>query len=240
MKPKLSIIMCCYNKIAFTLHALNTLFYLPQGQVEIIVVDNGSTDETPVRMREIAKGNLQYIRNDINLFHSGGCNIGYNASTGETILFLNNDIGCKSSMDDLEGWAGKLLDAVEKHPNTLIGKTAGYIDPKKDYQFVYETIDSNKPYNYISGWLVAAKRETWDKLKQKDTTGPWDNVRMPLYFNDADISMRAEKLGIGMKLIELPLDHFGKISSSQMNVPKLYNDARKTFVGLYGKKDKSK
>jgi len=240
MKPKLSIILCAYNKVAFTLHALNILFYLPQDQVEIIVVDNASVDDTKKTMLDITKPNFRYIHNDTNIFHSGGCNKGYEIATGDTILFLNNDIGCKSSIEDLEGWGNKLVEAVEANPNTLIGKTAGYIDPKKDYQFVYETIDSNKPHNYISGWLVAAKRETWDKLKQKDTNGPWDDIRLPFYFNDSDLAFRAAKLGIGMKLIELPLEHFGKISSAQLNIPKLYTDARITFIGLYGKKNKGK
>lgn len=237
---KLSIVICAFNRVQFTLHALNILFYLPQDQVEIIVVDNASTDATQQAMLDINKPNFRYIRNDTNLFHSGGCNKGYEVATGEIILFLNNDIGCKSSMDDLEGWADKLIAEVESHSNTLIGKTAGYIDPKKDYQFAYETIDSNKPHNYISGWLIAAKRETWDKLKQKDTNGPWDNIRLPLYFNDGDVSFRAKKLGIGLRLMELPLDHYGKISSAQLNIPKLYNEARKVFIGLHGKKEKSK
>ena len=68
---------------------------------------------------------------------------------------LNQDGSCEkrkfltkeevdSELQELEGWGNKLVEAVEANPNTLIGKTAGYIDPKKDYQFVYETIDSNK------------------------------------------------------------------------------------------------
>src|ERR1700722_11536404 len=114
---KLSIVIPAFNKVAFTLHAINILLYLPQDQVEIIVVDNGSTDSTQQAMLDTIKPNFRYIRNDTNLFHSGGCNKGYEAATGEIILFLNNDIGCKSSMDDLEGWASKLIEAVERYPN---------------------------------------------------------------------------------------------------------------------------
>ena len=237
---KLSIIICCYNKIAFTLHTLNLLYFLPPEQTEIIMVDNGSTDGTSTLCTDTTKPNVKVIRNDTNLFHSGGCNKGYEIATGETILFLNNDIGCKSSMDDLQEWGAKLIEAVEQYPNTLIGKTAGHIDPKKDYQFAYETVDSNRPYNYISGWLIAAKRDTWEKLRRENASGPWDDINFPMYFNDGDVSFRATKLGIGMKLIELPLEHFGKISSSQLNIPKLYSDARKVFISTYGKKDKSK
>jgi hypothetical protein len=57
-----------------------------------------------------------------------------------------------------------------------------------------------------------------------------------MYFNDGDLSFRARKLNIKMDLISLPVVHFGKISSSQLNVNKLYNEGKKIFCKKWLKK----
>ena len=52
-----------------------------------------------------------------------------------------------------------------------------------------------------------------------------------MYFNDTDLSFRARKLGIKLEVIQLPdVIHFGKISSKQLDVNKLYNEGRKVFL----------
>src|ERR1700722_1966568 len=233
MPVKLSIVICAYNKANFTVHCVKSLLELPKDEVEIILIDNASTDNTRKQIDALQSNNLRYIYSSINLFHSGGCNVGYELAQGENILFLNNDIKMQSKMN----WTNKLNEDITIDPNTLFGITAGYIDPKKDFNFCYEAIDPNQQFNYISGWFIAAKRETWEKLKVGRSVGPW-NEKFPMYFNDGDLSFRAKKLGIDQKLIQLPIQHIGKVSSSQLNIPKLYNTARKVFIEQWKEKSK--
>lgn len=52
-----------------------------------------------------------------------------------------------------------------------------------------------------------------------------------MYFNDTDLSFRARKLGIKFDVVPLPdVVHFGKISSSQLNVHQLYIEGRNVFL----------
>jgi GT2 family glycosyltransferase len=59
---------------------------------EVIVVDNGSTDETPTRLpREFPQ--LQFIRSEKNLGFARACNRAAKTAGGEFLLLLNSDAG---------------------------------------------------------------------------------------------------------------------------------------------------
>ncbi len=60
---------------------------------EVLLVDNASADNS-LKNAEEAFGNdkrMRIIRNSENLGFSGGNNVGYDASKGEYVVFLNND-----------------------------------------------------------------------------------------------------------------------------------------------------
>ena len=216
-----------FNKINFTLSCLKDLFRQSEKEVEVIVVDNASTDNTQAEMQKIESSNFRYIRNDTNLGFGKACNIAYANASSDIVCFLNNDIRVKN-----DSWLYTLINAVED--NYLVGPTGGFVDPKQDFKFLYETSDTNKPYNYVSGWCLAGKKDTWNKLHIPRK----DNSSMPqifdedywLYYEDTDASMRSTKLGIKFKLIDIPVVHFGRISSSQVNTNKWYNTSRQIFL----------
>lgn len=59
------------------------------GNPEVIVVDNGSTDETPEVCRTIT--GIHYLRLDPNVRQARARNAGIQISTGEFLLFLDDD-----------------------------------------------------------------------------------------------------------------------------------------------------
>ncbi len=88
--PKVSIIILNWNGKKFLKNCLDSLAQLTYPQVEIIVVDNNSTDGS----QEFVKTNYQkvvLIENKENYGFAKGNNIGLKASTGDYILILNND-----------------------------------------------------------------------------------------------------------------------------------------------------
>lgn len=236
---KLSIIIPIFNKWKFTQSCLNDLKHLPEDTHEIIVVDNASSDGSKVEIEMLAlrMKNLTYIRNEQNVGFAAACNQGFSASSGEKVMFLNNDIRVES---DHSTWTQPIIEAED---NNLIGPTGGLVDPANNFQFVYETGDSAKKINYMGGWCLTASRETWSKLhlpREQTATG------MPLaqvfseefglaYFEDTDVGFRAKRLGIGFKIIPIPVIHFGKVSSGQINTYELYNKARKIFIQKWKK-----
>lgn len=244
---KLSIVIPVFNKWNFTKACLEDLFQLPIDH-EIVLVDNASSDETQEECKKLNRPNFKYIRNTENFGFAKACNIGYTASNGNNILFLNNDIRVKS---DFTNWTKALLDAIE--PNALIGPTAGYVNPENNFSFVHETNNSDDKINYMSGWCLAASRETFNKLDM-DLSRDYNPLSKAIadkfvphqeifseefgiaYFEDTDLSFRAEKMGMKFKLVEVPVHHFGKMTSKQLDTAKLYSEARKIFINKWGSK----
>ncbi|MDQ1547651.1 MAG: hypothetical protein QOH69_2555 [Actinomycetota bacterium] len=62
----------------------------PAEDLEIIVVENDSGDESVATIRAAAP-DVKLIESGANLGFAGGCNVGVAASSGEFVAFLNND-----------------------------------------------------------------------------------------------------------------------------------------------------
>ncbi|WP_231556515.1 glycosyltransferase family 2 protein, partial [Cryobacterium sp. MLB-32] len=62
----------------------------PRASLEIIVVENGSGDDSLARLQKIAE-EVTLVESADNLGFTGGCNLGVSRASGEFIAFLNND-----------------------------------------------------------------------------------------------------------------------------------------------------
>jgi len=222
---KLSIVIPVFNKWNFTKSCLDDLSILTASTPEIIVVDNGSTDITSTGINQY--NSVKYIRNEKNLGFAGACNIGFAAATGNMVMFLNNDIRVKY---DHGNWTNKIIDTISEHKNSLVGPTGGMVDVKNNFQFMYESHNDRKPINYMSGWCLSAHVDTFNKLKINNYCGPFSEEFGLAYFEDTDLGFRASKLSIEFRLVDIPVVHFGKITSGQINTHKLYSEARKIFI----------
>ena len=226
--PELSITLLCFNKYNFTKSCLDDLIKLPEDKYEIIVVDNG-TDETQERLKDNKR--IIYHKNSTNLGFAGGSNISYKLSTAPNVMFINNDIRVKELHSS---WPEKILDEIKKDDNCIVGPTGGFVDPKNGFQFVYESHNDGRKINYMSGWCLTASKNTWNKLITNNYVGPFSEEFGLAYFEDVDLSFRAARKNIKFNLVNIPVIHFGKISSSQINTYALYNNARKIFLNKWG------
>ena len=88
--PEVSIVVLNWNGKKFLKNCLDSLAQLTYSRVEIIVVDNNSKDGS----QEFVRTNYQnaiLIENKENYGFAKGNNIGFEASTGDYVLILNND-----------------------------------------------------------------------------------------------------------------------------------------------------
>jgi GT2 family glycosyltransferase len=230
MNKVLSIVIPVFNKFSFTKSALNDLFHLPDDH-EIIIIDNGSSDETESELKDNKE--ISYYRNSNNQGFSAACNIGYGMASAPNVLFLNNDIRVKSNKDN---WTKLLID---KCVNALVGPTMGKLDD--NFNFIKESNEYLDGNSYLSGWCIASSKDIWNKLKIKQPFGIMTDCYVPhiwdnqfFYFSDPDLCWRAKQLGIKMEVVDIPVVHFGKISSAQLNVGKLYNEGRNLFINKWG------
>jgi len=214
---KLSIITPVYNNWAFTKSCIDVFSKLP-NDIELLIVDNASTDATKdcphITIRNLVNKGFGFASNQV-----------YKQSTGDYVMFLNNDIMFNTK--DLS-WLYKYIEDIGD--NELVGPTGGYVDPKNDYAFAYETNDNKKQINYMSGWCLTATRNTWDKLTLPNNDGPFDANTYFAYFEDTDTSFRAKQLGMKFRLKPVPLVHIGRQTSKLINISSMYLESKGKFL----------
>lgn len=89
-RPLVSIITVNFNQLQHTLALLSSLRNITYPEVEVIVVDNASRENSAQAIKE-SFPEVVVIVSEENLGFAGGNNLGIRAAKGEYILFLNND-----------------------------------------------------------------------------------------------------------------------------------------------------
>lgn len=86
---QVSVMVPVYNQVRFVAATLDSVLAQSYPYIEVIVVDDGSTDDTP-RVLETYAHRVQIIQ-QVNRGLAGARNTGYLASRGEYLLFLDSD-----------------------------------------------------------------------------------------------------------------------------------------------------
>jgi GT2 family glycosyltransferase len=105
--PRVSVVVACYQGERTLKACLDSLERLNYPDYEVILVDDGSTDDT-ARIGSSRSG-LRYFRHEKNLGLSVARNTGIAAATGEIVAFIDAD--CRADEDWLHYLVGSLLDS---------------------------------------------------------------------------------------------------------------------------------
>ncbi len=109
-----SIIVPCWNQRGFTELCFQALFRHTRPPWELIVVDNGSTDETAAYLagvRDAAGVPVTVVTNARNLGFPRAINQGLQAARGEYLVLLNNDAVVT------DGWLDQLIALTRVRPD---------------------------------------------------------------------------------------------------------------------------
>jgi GT2 family glycosyltransferase len=202
-----SIIIPTYNGIALTEACLAALQRtLPSDfWVEIVVVDDGSTDGTWDVVTRLAEQDdrIKPLRNDTNRGFIDASNRGASIAEGEILLFLNNDT------EPVAGWLPPLLETFRDHPD--VGAVGGkLVYPSGRLQEAGGVVfrdgsganfgrgdDPDHPlFNYVrdvdycSGAVLATKRSLFHEI------GGFDTRYRPAYYEDTDYCMAVRQHGL--------------------------------------------
>jgi GT2 family glycosyltransferase/glycosyltransferase involved in cell wall biosynthesis len=109
-----SIVILCFNGLAYTRQCLDSVDLFTPEPHEIIIVDNGSTDGTPGFLKQYAAEHdgVTLIMNDRNMGYAAGNNQAIRAARGEYVVLLNNDVVVT------DGWLGRMIGHMEGHADT--------------------------------------------------------------------------------------------------------------------------
>jgi glycosyltransferase involved in cell wall biosynthesis len=108
---KVSIVIPTYNRGYIIRDALDSIFKQTYKHFELIIVDDGSTDNTHEIVRSVVSKDVRYIKHETNRGCSAAYNTGMQAASGQLIGFLDSDDVWKT--DYLE----RQTDFFARHPD---------------------------------------------------------------------------------------------------------------------------
>ena len=88
---QVSVIIPTYNRAAMVRRAIDSALAQSYAAIEVIVVDDGSTDQTPQIVAAVSDPRVRYLRRDENRGAQVARNAGIAAATGQYLAFLDSD-----------------------------------------------------------------------------------------------------------------------------------------------------
>ena len=229
MRSPVSVIIPSYNSELWVVQAIESALAQTLAPSEIIVVDDGSTDDTCEQLRQYA-GRIIYLRQE-NHGVSAARNRAVRESSGALIAFLDAD----------DVWHPRKLEyqarVLDKYPDVGLLGTGRFDWPTSSYSEL--STDDRLPLtiipwhrlvvrNYLSTSSVLVRREFLEQAGEFDTQlqGPEDrdlwlriaalttvaNLELPLTgyrFVDGSVSRQANRVHDSMKQMLLTLDSRG-------------------------------
>ncbi len=165
-RPHLSVIVCTYNRATFLPACLGSLRAAGVANLEIVVVDDGSTDDTKAVIEKLNGPDVRYVY-QVNKGLSTARNTGIAAATGRIIAYLDSD--------DLwlPGVAPKLLAFLDAHPEVgaafaeaKVGNEAEGFTPWTEWAGRDEF--KNLPHTVVDGFRIFDRTEFHRQLIRRN------------------------------------------------------------------------
>jgi Predicted glycosyltransferases len=211
-----SIIIPTYNQAKYLKSCVESIVEHTDLPYEIIIVDNGSTDETAEYLRRLGSQVRYRILADNHGF-AGAVNIGLMMAKGTTLLLLNNDTLVT------DNWLDNMLACLNSEPKIgMVGPVTNYISgdqridvPYTEVTDMYEFARFNNessPARWIrtdrlTGFCLLFRRELLEKVGYLDEGFEVGN------FEDDDYNIRVRLLGYSLVIArDSFIHHFGSVS----------------------------
>ena len=209
--PLVSIVVLAHNKAAYTARCFEGLVRSTYRPVEVVAIDNGSTDDTPALFASFARDaeqagvDFRPTRLEENVGAASGRNLALEQVEGDYIVFLDNDVVPRTlswlerlmavlAGDRSIGIVGPKL--VYPFPPHLIQFAGGAVTPTGWVQFCgrgepRDAPEFNEPRE-VQCLISACWMMTWDLYQR---VGKLDEAFNPLQFEDIDYCYRARYAG---------------------------------------------
>lgn len=205
-RPAIAVVVLNWNGADDTLACVESL-RRSTVPIHIIVVDNGSTDDSVPRIRATSLAD-EIVLTGKNLGYAEGNNRGLRAALDggfDVIAVLNND--ALVAPDTLDLLRGQLPPSEHR----AVSPDIRYLDRPDESWFAGGVIDRGwprhlqpaelvndpralRPSQCLSGCCIAARRETWERVGLFDP-------KYFLIFEDSDWSMRAVGSGVSLYVV---------------------------------------
>jgi len=239
-RPTVSVVIPTYNRAHLIGKAIQSVFNQSYQDFEIIIIDDGSTDNTEEIIKGYKDKRINYIKHERNQGISAARNIGIKKARGEYIAFLDSD----------DEWLPEKLDkqikVFQNEPPEVgvvcswsfkINEKGNYIGkvclPKKEGYMYKDLLSSNN----LSVPTLLIRKECFEKVGLFDNLlngqEDWDMwIRIAKYYRFVLIKAPLAKRRIHSKQISNDLER--KIITAHRILLK-YSDELKKSRSIYSK-----
>ena len=199
--PLVSVIVLNYNAGELLLNCINSLKKSKYTNLEILVVDNISSDGSQTKCKEQFP-DIKLIQNKENFGYCGGNNIGIKEAKGEFIVILNPDTIVESNcIEELIFAQNKFGDGLYQpkilslNEENIIQSTGNMLNifgfgfARDKGNKVSDKNEEIEKIGYASGTCLFTSRKVLEKVGLLDEF-------LFLYHDDLDLGWRAAQIGI--------------------------------------------
>ncbi|WP_029232833.1 glycosyltransferase family 2 protein [Butyrivibrio sp. VCB2006] len=174
-KGLVTVIIDTYNRAKDLPRAIKNIIAETYQRFEIVVVDDGSSDNTEEAVKRFTDERVKYIKNPQNMGLAASRNVGVRNAKGYYITFQDDDDLCRLEkiedqvrfLQDRDGEIGMTFHETINHINRMENRGSDVIimpsrsipDVKKD-GYIFPAL---LPWNFITGPSMMIKKECFDR-----------------------------------------------------------------------------
>jgi len=208
-QPKVSVIILSYMNWAFTEATIRSVVcYSDYDNLEILVVDNGSTEDVVEELQRYVKRDprIKLVLNGENLGYAAGNNVGLRIATGDYLVLLNNDTFVT------KGWLADLIRPLRQDASVgLVSPTTNSIGNEQKIRIQYTNMEemarSSRAFvrqhlrerfetDSVAFFCAATRRDVVDKV------GLLDEAFGLGFFEDDDYCQRILRAGYSIQIVD--------------------------------------
>lgn len=190
--PRVSVVLPVYNRRSHVAEAIASVRAQTRPADELVVVDDGSTDDS-VAIVERAAGPGTIILRQPNRGIGAARNRGLAAATGERIAFIDSDDLWEPAKLALQG---RVLDEDES-ADLVFGHVREFLSPERATELASTYAAATAPIPGPIATTLLARRSAIDRI------GPFDETLRVGEF--VEWMTRARDLGLGIRMLDATL-----------------------------------
>ncbi len=175
-KSLVSVVMGTYNRADKISRAIENILSQTYQRFELLIIDDGSEDDTESVVKRRTDSRIRYIRNDHNLGPAGTRNVGIKNAKGEYIVINDDDDLCRLEkiemeidffrQDDLE--SGMVFHETINHINRIENRDGdAVIMPSRRVSDVKKTgyiFPALLPWNFVTFPSMMVRKKCYEEV----------------------------------------------------------------------------